>query len=219
MVLFSALALAISANSLFAQEVGYVSDVFHVPMRSGAGNQFRIVYAALSSGTRVQIHETEGDWSLITTDSGREGWVPSQYITHQPTARIQLAQVEQRLKNTQEQNAALTARVRELDQENARLKEQVQELSQTANQATEELTQLKELSADAVSLHNRHQELLEQHQMLQTNIDTLRAENDRLRNDDTVNKWLYGAGLVLLGIFLSILLPALKPKKRSSDWA
>jgi SH3 domain protein len=212
------LAATISVTSA-AQEVGYVSDVFHVPVRSGAGTQFRIVHAGLRSGTRVEVHEVEGDWARITTDSGIEGWMPAQYLADDPPARNQLAQAEQRLAAVQKQNAELKAQVQQLQQENSLLQQQVEEYKQEAAQATEELAELRTLSADAINLNRRHRELLEQHQLLQTTVDALRAENDRLASDTTVNKWLYGAGLLVFGMLLSIIIPVLKPKKRFSDWA
>ncbi len=216
--LCTALLLAASVSSISAAETAYVSDVILVPVRSGAGTQFRIVHAGLPSGTRVQVMEVDGDWSRITTDNGLEGWTRNQYLSKQPTARIQLTQLEQKHARVQEQNAALSAKANELQRDNKQLQDQVAQLQQTAGNATEELGEIKALSADAINLNRRHQELLEQHQILQTEIDTLRAKNDRLESDQTVNQWLYGAGLVLFGIFLSIILPALKPKKRFSDW-
>lgn len=211
--------LALTLSSFSAAEVGYVSDVFYVPVRSGAGTQYRIVHQGLRTGTQIEVHEAEDDWTRITTDDGVEGWLPSQYVSKQPPARIQLAQAEQRLGRLQQQNKDLAAQLSEVQQTNAELQSQVQQYEQTATEATAELAEVRALSADAISLNQRHRELLEQHQMLQTEMDALRAENDRLASDTTINKWLYGAGLVLFGIFLSIVLPALKPKKRFSDWA
>ena len=215
--LTAGLILAIATTGIMAAETAYVSDVLHVPVRSGAGTQFRIVHAGLPSGTRVQVVEVDGDWSLITTDAGVEGWTRNQYLVSQPTARIQLAQLEQRHERVQQQNESLTAKASELQQENAQLQAQLRQLQQKAGEATEELSEIKALSADAISLNRRHQELLEQHQILQTDVDMLRAKNDRLESDQTINQWIYGAALVLLGVILSIIIPALKPKKRS-DW-
>lgn len=216
--LLTGLIVSIAATSIQAAETAYISDVVHVPVRSGAGTQFRIIHAGLPSGTRVQVVEIDGDWSLITTDAGVEGWTRNQYLVSQPTAGIQLAQLEQRHARTQQQNTALTTQVNELKQANVQLEAQLQQLQQTAGEATEELGELQALSADTISLNRRHQELLEQHQILQTDVDMLRAKNDRLESDETINQWLYGAGLILLGVFLSIIIPALKPKKRFSDW-
>lgn len=217
--LFAGILLTTTLSTFATAEVAYVSDVVLVPVRSGAGNQFRIVHAGLRSGTQLEVHETEGDWARITADNGLEGWMPTQYLSKEPPARSQLVQASQRLSAIQQQNAALTAQVRELEQQNKNLQAQVRQLENTSTEATEELAEVKALSSDALNLNRRHRELLEEHQMLQTNLDTLRAENDRLKNDNTISKWLYGAGLVVLGIFLSIIIPALKPKKRFSDWA
>ena len=99
-------------------------------------------------------------------------------------------------------------------------------LTRTANeqakegeQYAEELRKIRALSADAINLNQRYQDLLEKHELVQTEFDAVRAENDRLKSNNTINQWLFGAGLVIFGMFLMLVLPAFTRQKRYSDWA
>ena len=56
------------ATTIAAQETQYISDMVLVPVRSGAGSQFRIVNRGLPSGTALLVYaqSDDGEWlSLI----------------------------------------------------------------------------------------------------------------------------------------------------------
>ena len=201
-------------------ETRYISDVVLVPVRSGAGNQFRIIHSGIRSGTKMTVLEDPGgDWTKIRTEGGMEGWVRTQYLTSQPTAQLQLNDAQTRLKNATQKAQSLEEQLQTLEAEHDSLNKEASQQAQERDTYAEELQKLKVLSADAVNLNQRYQELLQRHEMIQTEFDAVRAENDRLKSDQTINQWLFGAGLMILGMILMLVLPALKPKKRHSEWA
>ncbi len=57
----------------YAQTV-YVIDEFEVTMRTGPSIENKII-AMLPTGTKLQVIEEEGDWVLVRSPTGREGWV------------------------------------------------------------------------------------------------------------------------------------------------
>lgn len=199
----------------------YITDVTYVPIRSGPGNQFRILHHGLKSGTRMTLLETpaDSDWSKVKTSGGIEGWVRTQYLISDPTAQQQLNETRSELNATRQEVTRLTGELSALQSEHTTLNNQAIQLTQERDQCAEELRELKTLSADAVNLNQRYQDLLAKHEMMNTEFDAVRAENDRLRSDKTISQWLFGAGLLFAGMILMIILPRLKPKKRHSDWA
>lgn len=212
-------ALLISATAY--AETRYITDVTHVPIRSGPGNQFRILHHGLKSGTQMTLLESpaDSDWSKVRTSGGTEGWVRSQYLISRPTAQLQLSTVQTQLASAQEENKQLAEELSALQSEHTTATNLSVQHSKERDQCTEELQELKTLSADAVNLNQRYQELLAKHEMMNTEFDAARAENDRLRADKTISQWLFGAGLLFAGMILMIVLPMLKPRKRHSDWA
>ncbi len=218
---FVSLLAGISASPALAQETRYVSDIIYVPLRSGAGNQYRIINAALKSGTALTLLESSADseWSRVRTPNGEEGWIPNQYIMSEVPARIQLTRAQSQLARVTEENNALK-------QENTQLKNANQQLTSQANEASTsrenmegELQKIRTLSAGAIDLDRRYQSLLEKHQLIQTELDSMRAENERLVNDQRMNFLFYGAGILVFGMLFATILPALRAKKRYSEWA
>ena len=57
-------------------ETKYVVDSHYFPVRSGKGNEFRIV-KSLKSGAAVVItkKDKKSDWVKVETSSGVEGWI------------------------------------------------------------------------------------------------------------------------------------------------
>jgi len=77
-----AVVIAASAASQ-AQELRYITDIHYVPMRSGAGNEYRIITTRLKSGNKLVLLEGKNgdDWLKVRTEGGTEGWIRSQYIS------------------------------------------------------------------------------------------------------------------------------------------
>lgn len=218
---FFILLLLLNVKAYAQEETVYVSDVLYVPLRSGQGNQFRIINKGLKSGTpliRIEVNE-DNTWSKVKTQAGIEGWVPNQYLSEDKTAQIKLNQALARLAIVENELADLKQTHQELLADNQKTRANANESSQTNSSLKKELERIKQVSANAIDSDQRHRELLEKHEVTQTQLNSLEAENDNLKSDKTLSFMFYGAGLLILGMVLSVLLPALKPKKRYSDWA
>lgn len=190
----------------------YVSDVIYIPVRSDKNPQASILQQGLASGTKLNFirEETGSDnnlWSLVTTPDGTEGWVRSQNITDKPTAALQLAALSSSSRD-----------VLTLQTENVQLKEQLAKIQQEHQQLLADTEDMRQAATTAFNLEEEHQRMLKENQLLQTDADVLKAENEKLKNTDRFNHWIYGGGLVFGGVFLSFILQAFGRRKRKSEW-
>ena len=115
------------ATAVEAQDVRYISDKQYIPVRSGAGNDYRITHRGLPSGTRLTVKATSGDgvWSQITTDRGTSGWVRSQYLMTDTPAQNKLDDALRRAEEAAQQSADLAAEVENLKTERVELLNQI----------------------------------------------------------------------------------------------
>ncbi len=203
-----------------AKETVYISDVLYVPMRSGHSIEYRIINAAMKSGTALELigKSDDGEWSQVRSENGTEGWIRNQYLTDEMTSELKLNVTLTKLTRLEKTHTELKASHAALENENATLKRETRQVSSTKTQLAEDLDKLKKLSAGAVELDRNYQELLQKHEVTQTQRDSLMAENEQLRNDQSLSFMLYGVGILLLGVILAIVLPVLKPKKGYSEW-
>ena len=82
------------------------------------------------------------------------------------------------------------------------------------------MASLKQISGKAVELDTSNRRLVEESENLRAEVDMLEAENlrlqDKLKSEDFIN----GALAVLMGVFITLVVPRLWPKRRkSSSWA
>ncbi len=203
-----------------AEETRYVSDVFYVPLHSGNSTKHRIIHRGLKTGTRLTLLETDNEagFSKVTTSKGTEGWIQNQFLAATPIARIRLVEAQNKLLQLNKKLTSLEKNNRETQQSSGAIQKQVSLLSRQNQQLNKELDNIKKISANAINLDTNNRELLKKNEMLKIDIAELQANNSRL-SDKSDKEWFFrGALAVLMGVFLAILLPKLKPKTRSKEW-
>ena len=202
-------------------DVRYVSDVLYVPMRSGKGSEFRIINKGLRSGTKLtllQAPDPDSEWVNVETESGVQGWVRRQYLVSEPVAKDKLLNALKTTQTLKSRGQKLQQRVDQLQQQNVQLAQRLGNSNKHNQTLDQELAQIKRISANAIDLNSRHQRLMEEHQVLQTEIDMLKAENERLGDSSTQTWFLYGAAAVGFGVFIALVVPALRSRTKYSEW-
>ncbi|NVK36744.1 MAG: TIGR04211 family SH3 domain-containing protein [Gammaproteobacteria bacterium] len=200
-------------------EKRYISDELWINLRSGPGNDYKIL-KILKSGTHLQFIEEdeEAKFTKVITDKGLEGWVPTRFLQEEPISFEKLILTQRELEKTKTDFADLQRKYNETKKELAEAKRNAGSLSKDKSEQEKELEYIKKVSANAINLDKKNQELLEQSEELKIIVDTLRADNERLQNNKDLNYILVGGGLIFLGLFLGWLLPKISGR-RSDNWA
>ncbi len=214
--------LVLASLPALAQDVRYVSDKQFVPLRSGAGNEYRIVHRGIPSGTKLTVTRTseDGEWSEITTERGTSGWIRSQYLMTSIPAALQVEAATAAAARAEQKSAQLAAELQAVKAARADLTGKLSSTGDDLDLVSEELAALKKISGKAVELDSDNRRLVVEAENLRAEVDTLEAENmrlqDKIRSEDFIN----GALAVLLGVFIALVVPRLVPKRRrNSEWA
>lgn len=204
-------------TGLAQAEVRYVSDRLEISLRSGKSTQHRIL-RMIPSGTRLEVLETDkaSGYSRVRTPSGREGWVLTRYLMKVPAARDRLAEAEKRLAELELQSRQRMTRVSELDAEKKELVQKVAMLEQENRKLAQQLDEIQRTASSALAIDSENKTLKARLMEMERNQQTLQQENESLR-DRTARDWfMVGAGVILLGIIVGLILPRIKFRKRSS---
>ncbi|MFO7602733.1 MAG: TIGR04211 family SH3 domain-containing protein [Gammaproteobacteria bacterium] len=194
----------------------YVSDELVITLRTGQGNNYQII-KTLSSGTRLEVlEETTTGYTRVRHSDGTEGWVRTQYLSDQPTAREQLASTRSKLEKLEEKNATLSTRLATMQQDNSQLSSKLNELSKQHKQAETDLNRLNEVAAKPILLDRENRELKEQTISLNNELQLLKQENQLLKDRSDRDWFIAGAGVLLGGILLGLLAPKLRRRKKDS---
>lgn len=211
-ILLSAILFLLAAQ--VAAETQYVSDVLKITLRTGQGTSYQIL-RTLESGTALEVLEDAGQYTLVRTNDGTEGWVLSQYLTKAPIARDRLAQAERRLERLKADKQQLQESLAKLRQEKSTLEQSEQRLITETAKLKDELAHLRQVAEQPIELDRKNRDLKQQLQTIQVEVEQLKSDNAHLQ-DRTQREWfITGAGVLLGGILLGLVLPLLRRKKKS----
>ncbi|MDP4546641.1 MAG: TIGR04211 family SH3 domain-containing protein [Marinobacter sp.] len=208
-----------SSISVAQARTVWVDDQLYLPVRSGAGTQFRIIENAVPTGTALELIETQEGYSKVRTPKGTVGWVSSQYISKTPVAKDLLARANRELEQAKQDVASLREQLTAVTQERDTLQNAENNLSSQTKNLQDELTKIKSIAADSINLERRSRELREENQKLRNDLEILTAENERLEAGRESDFMLLGAGLVFGGVLLALIIPMLKPTRKTDNWA
>lgn len=200
------LIVAFFVSSTAIATPGWVNDEAIVPMRSGAGSNYRIIRSALKSGTSIEVLKVGKDWTKVRY-KGQVGFMRSQYVTKKPTAALRLEQLQQRYDRLANERKSELTLQKQLDSARSKLKK-----------TSTELDQLKKVAANPVKINRMNRQLNEKVSLLQTELDQANAQNNLLKNDHTYRGWMYGLGTIFLGIIIGIWFKS-RDRRSRSEWA
>lgn len=197
-------------------ETRYVSDDLSITMRSGKGNEFRIL-KVLKTGTPAEVLEEDGNYLKIRTEDGEEGWVLSQYMTSDTPKAVVIA-------GLRDQVSRLKSKVQEIGDDRDALKQQMKEAQKshaseikdaekTADASKQEAArteqQMKDItgkydalvkaSGNVPGLVSERDRLSEENTRLTAAEGHLKEENERIRRKVMIYWFLAGAGVFFVG--------------------
>lgn len=201
-------------------ETKYVIDEHYFPVRSGKGNEFRIV-KSLKSGAAVDVTKKSkgSDWVRIQTPSGIEGWIEDRYLRPTPSAKKQLAKIQSMLKRMKESGSSQQSRLIEMEQKIESLESEKQTLTRTSTSLDKELKKVKELSKNAIRLDRTNNELIQKNQQFEVDLEQMTVERDKLKHDNRNTGLKLGALILIAGVILGMVAPMVRPSKKDTGWS
>lgn len=215
------LLLALPATqALYAQSTTYVGDNVFVVLHRGPGAEYRWA-AKLNPGTQLRAgrRSDDGDWTEVTTTRGTTGWVRSEYLTTEAPAQVKLPAALARAEQLSTRNAELTEELETVQQERVELLNRLNSTEGNLGSVADELNKLKQISGKAVQLDQDNRRLVEESENLRSEVEMLKAENQRLEDKLSSEDFINGALAVLLGVIITLVVPRLWPKRRkNASW-
>ena len=213
---------AVATPMAYGQDTRYVSDRVLVPVRSGAGSDFRIVNSGLPSGTALMVfgESEDGKWAEIETRAGTRGWMPSQFLQAEPPASLLMNELKLEVEQLRSERDRVVSQLNQRSSAADEADDTILTLRSELEATTNELAEVKRVSAAALDLDALNQQLVAEVESERSDADLLRLENVRLRERIANNQILDGALAVLLGVILAVVAPRLWPsKKRQDGWS
>jgi SH3 domain protein len=214
---------SLSATLTWADENDrYIIDTIYVSLRSGPGNEYRVVKSSMPSGTKMSAMGQSEDnlWTQVTLSTGEplEGWIPTRYISGKLIAKDQLAAATETIASLKDQLANGTP-APVVDEATVPTADNDAVIAER-DALLEELNNIKMLSTDVIAVDQTNSELLLENQELKTELDILRIENQYLSESNRTRDWMIGGVIAFFGLIIGLVLARMgKPTRRSDSWA
>lgn len=207
-----ALILVALAVAVGMAQTKYVSEDFEITMRTGPGNDRKII-AMVPSGREVEVVEAGDEWSLVRLPSGKEGWVLSRYLTSELPTPMKLQRLETRYNSLQEQNKSLQEKLAETSSDSSSLGAELKQTQQQLKSVETAHEALKRDSADFIKFKATYEKNLKELNEIRTKADQLESDLKKLASSQLIEGILYGGGLVIIAFIAGWVMK--KPKRRA----
>ena len=194
----------------------YVSDQLEVTLRTGPSTRNAIV-RILTSGAAVELVEedAESGYSRIRVGDA-EGWVLARFLVAEPVARDRLQVAERQLAAAREELTTVKRRLAETEQALAATQGELQDAEGANTDMAAELNDIRTASANAISLQDQNKSLRQRVIDMERELNRVTMENRELASRANREWFLVGAGVLIVGMLLGIIIPRLRPRRRSS---
>lgn len=187
----------------------YVTDELRISVRTGAGNQFRIL-EVIDSGTRLETGQQSGDWTQVETPEGTSGWVRQQYLTDEPIAKARLEETRTELDEARSQ-------INSLEDELAETQAEAREARSEVDTLEDDKAELEQQLADAeegLQLSDENERLRRRLSELNTRISDLQEQAQSLRDRERREWFMIGSGVLFGGILFGIIVTRIPWRRR-----
>lgn len=193
----------------------YVSDQLSINMRSGPGTKYRIEQL-LDAGDQLDtLGSSSNGWTHVRTSAGKTGYVLTRFISDQPAARDQVANMKQQVAKLQSDNADLKKELSQALHGSDKLGELKRDLVAQNKKLKSKLQNIRETSADAIRISKENEKYRKQLMSLRSDVARLKHENQALQSRRDGMK--IGALILFGGILLGLLLPMFR-RRRKANW-
>ncbi|MTD37999.1 SH3 domain-containing protein [Erwinia sp. CPCC 100877] len=195
--LISLILLSLSAaTAAHADEKRFVSDELTTWIRSGPGDNYRLV-GTVNAGDEVVLLQTNGKYAQIREADGRTAWIPTDQLKSKPSLRTRVPDLENQVKT-------LTDKLNNIDA--------------TWNQRTADMQQ-KVAKSDGIinGLKEENQKLKNQLVIAQKKVNAANIQLDDKQRTIIMQWFMYGGGVAGIGLLLGLLLPHMIPSRKRKD--
>ncbi|MCM2970933.1 TIGR04211 family SH3 domain-containing protein [Larsenimonas suaedae] len=184
------------AGVAHAEPSRWVSDDLTTYVRSGPTDEYRIV-GTLTSGDKVTLLQTSGDYSQVRSEGGDTVWIMSSDLQAQRSDAEQVPALKDKVATLQQK----------LDTVNNRWEDKVSGSTQLLNTRQQRIADLEQQNGEL------DQELSQAQEQLRT----YKARLDSERDDLLMRYFVYGGSVAGAGLLVGLMVPHLPRRRKKRD--
>ena len=208
MLLYSVIAIALVVflciPSTALAKYLYVIPTAEIPLRSGKGNEYRVV-AVIINGSRVQLLKEDGDWAMVRTSNKKKGWMPKRYLSSSPPLKDVVASLQVERNQLKKQTTKISEQLDEASEARNQYKQELKACILDRDQIRKSYDSLKEDAADVLNFKKTLSETAEELQEVKHKYTIVEQENEHLRDNSRIKWFLAGGGILIVGWIIGLI--------------
>ncbi len=201
-------------SSEAAADTRYVNPSAEVVVRTGEGNQYKII-DMVKDGDTVDLLQVSDSYALVRLADGKEGWMLKRYLSTEPPSSVLVKSLRTENEKLKQKTEELTTNLQEVTSNLNRTQTDLQSILDERDQIKNDYQKLQEDTADVVKIKTEMEAATAKNNALGQEMASLREENDKLKKDKSINWFIAGGGVLLVGMFIGRLTS--KSRKRKSS--
>jgi SH3 domain protein len=206
-----------SSGSVSSAQQQYVTDTFRITLRTGPSTENKII-TMLPSGTPLEVLETSGEWSNVRFTEDEEvktGWVLQRYLTTETPCRLRIDALQRERNQQRDRLQSLEKRLAEKTDLERKSSKELENTLASLEKVTNEYETLKKGSADFLALQAEHEATQTELSKTRDSLELITAKYDELKSSERKKWFLIGAGVILFGILVGVILGRREKKRKS----
>jgi SH3 domain protein len=198
--------------SLAAAEQYYVTDVQEITVRTGPSLDNKVVQMVKSGATMEKLKD-EGEWAMVRTDTGKEGWVLKRYLSTETPVKVQFEDFKARNVDLIDKAGKVEAIIGKYGEDNKNLQQNLTQVKDEYAKLKSDYDVLSKANANVTEMTKNFGELKAASEAAKQEIDQLKHRNESLQDLSDVKWFLAGAGVFFGGWLFGYLLGRSARKK------
>ncbi len=208
MLLYSVIAIALvvflCVPSTALAKYLYVIPTAEIPLRSGKGNEYRVV-AVIINGSRVQLLKEDGNWAMVRTSNNKKGWMPKRYLNASPPLKNVVASLQVERDQFKKQTTKISEQLDEASEARNQYEQELKACILDRDQIRKSYDSLKEDAADVLNFKKALSETAEEFQEIKHKYTIVEQENEHLRDNSRIKWFLAGGGILIVGWIIGLI--------------
>ncbi|MBW1981139.1 MAG: TIGR04211 family SH3 domain-containing protein [Deltaproteobacteria bacterium] len=193
----------------------YVSDTtLEANLRTGTQADNRII-ALLRPGTKVTLLEEQRGWAKVALEDGRTGWILRRYLSERVPWRLTAEKLAAEKERLQQKLHDLKSLQQKLAEENSRLKKLVLDSEKDLQTAQKAYKDLREGASNYLKLKDAYEGLQKQALAIKEKLAQAQKGYEKLQGADNIRWFLSGAGVLLFGWLLGIIMGRARRRRKA----
>ncbi len=204
---------AFSAKEVVAA-VRYVTPSAEVVLRTGQGTEYKII-GMVKDGDAVELLDESDSYALVRLADGKEGWMLKRFLSTSPPLSTVVGSLRAENEELKQRQIEITKKNEEISAILTKTEAELQTALTERDQIKTDYENLKHDTVNVIQIKEDMQKAKQENTSLVKEIATLKDENNDFNKDKSINWFLAGGGVLLVGMAIGKL--SSKSRKRKSS--